>query len=251
MDQMLTMLLGVALMEPYRQLWRRPQPALKSVAVAPPTTVFVGIWESLMRREIFASCVALANILSKLTPPLLSNVPFSAVQTWLFHQVATWTAMACLAFLTLVLGYGTLFVKYPHMPIDPGSVAGKMYYLCDSDVLHDFQGLSGRDEKDCLARLDPDWKYTFGKMTGVSGEQRIGVQAHVVAPAKEVPGCEGRDSSDREAGEDRPSDEGLRERQVGKQAFRKMDWNGKTDIRDLGNRDKQGIVWQDQAGVRL
>lgn len=251
MDQMLTMLLGVALMEPYRQLWRRPQPALKSVAVAPPTTVFVGIWESLMRREIFASCVALANILSKLTPPLLSNVPFSPVQTWLFHQVATWTAMACLAFLTLVLGYGTLFVKYPHMPIDPGSVAGKMYYLCDSDVLHDFQGLSGRDEKDCLARLDPDWKYTFGKMTGVSGEQRIGVQAHVVAPAKEVPGWEDRDSSDREAGEDRPSDEGLRERQVGKQAFGKMDWNGKTDIRDLGNRDKQGIVWQDQAGVRL
>lgn len=251
-DQMLTLRLGVALMEPYRQLWRRPQTALKSVAVAPPTTVFVGIWESMVRREVFATCVALANIISKLTPPLLSNVPFSPVQTWLFSQVATYTTMACLAFLTLVLGYGTLFVKYPHMPIDPGSVAGKMYYLCDSDVLHDFQGFSGRKEKDCLARLDPDWKYTFGKMTGVSGEQRIGVQAHVAAPVKEVPGWDGRECSDREAGDDRPrSDEGLRERQVGKQAFGKMGGNGKTDIGDLGNRDKQGIVWQDQAGVRL
>ncbi|KAK1829740.1 hypothetical protein QBC39DRAFT_262375 [Podospora conica] len=219
----------VALMEPYRQLWRRPQPALKSVAVAPPTTVFVGIWEALTRREMFAGCVAFANIISKLTPPLLSNVPFSPVQTWLFHQVSTWTAMACLVFLTLVLAYGTLFVKYPHMPIDPGSVAGKMYYLCDSDVIHDFQGLAGMGEKECLARLDPDWKYTFGKMTGVSGEQRIGVQAHVVAPAKEVPGWEGRESSDQEAGGNRPSDDGMGDGHVGKQALGKGDGRGKTD----------------------
>jgi hypothetical protein len=232
-------ILGVALMEPYRQLWRRPQTTVKSIAVAPPTTVFVGIWQALARREVFTSCVALANIISKLTPPLLSNVPFSPVQTWLFHQVATWTATGCLGFLILVLGYGALFVKYPHMPIDPGTVAGKMYYLCDSDILYDFQGFSGLEVKECLTRLDPDWKYTFGKMTGVSGEQRIGVQAHVVAPAKEAPGWEGRESSDREAGEDRPSDEGLRERQVGKQAFGEKGGNGKRDIGDLGNRDKQ------------
>jgi hypothetical protein len=158
-------------MEPYRQLSRRPQPLLKSVGVAPPTTVFVGIWESLIRCEVFASCVAFANILSKLTPPLLSNIPFSPVQTWLFHEVAIWTAISCLAFLTLVLAYGMLFVNYPHLPIDPGSVAGRVYYLCDSDVI-----------------LDPDWKYTFGKMVGVSGETRIGVQAHMAAPVKDVPG---------------------------------------------------------------
>ena len=237
-------------MEPYRQLSRRPQPPLKSVAVAPPTTVFVGIWESLTRREVFASCVAFANILSKLTPPLLSNIPFSPVQTWLFHEVSTWTAISCLAFLTLVLAYGTLFVKYPHVPIDPSSVAGRMYYLCDSDVMLDFQGMSRMSEKECLSRLDPDWKYTFGKMVGVSGETRIGVQAYMAAPVKDVPGWDSRESSERDGRENRPSDDAGGD-QVRKLAFGQTDGNGWTDTRGLGNKKKQGIVWQDQAGARL
>ena len=52
-----------------------------------------------------------------------------------------------------------------------------MYYLYDSDVMLDFQGMSQSSGKECLSRLAPDWKYTFGKIVGVSGETRIGVQA--------------------------------------------------------------------------
>jgi hypothetical protein len=70
----------------------------------------------------------------------------------------------------------SFFVKWPHMPADPSTVAGSMYYVCDSWMLYSFEGLS------TLKKKDRDWKvgqmgfrYGYGDIQGVSGLRRYGV----------------------------------------------------------------------------
>ncbi|KAK0616163.1 hypothetical protein B0T14DRAFT_400699, partial [Immersiella caudata] len=118
--------------EPYRLLSRPHGATFSTLTISPPTTVFVGFFTSLLRFEIFPSIVAFSNILSKFIPVLLSNVPFSPIQTWELHMGCAWTSVASLSFISLALVWGLLFVKYPAMPIDPGSLVGQVYYLCDS-----------------------------------------------------------------------------------------------------------------------
>ncbi|KAK0702195.1 hypothetical protein B0H67DRAFT_676274 [Lasiosphaeris hirsuta] len=162
----------VAMLEPYRQLWQRPQSYV--VTVPPPVTVFSSVISSLLQRQWFISVVALTNVMSKFLPILLSAVPFSPIQTWELHMICAWTSIGGLVGMNLLLVYGLLFVKYPDMPIDVGSLAGQIYYLCDSEVLDDFQGISLLDTKACNERLQKR-RYGFGGMVGVSGEKRIGV----------------------------------------------------------------------------
>lgn len=73
---------------------------------------------------------------------------------------------------------GSFFVSWPHMPVDPSTIAGAMYYVCDSWMLARFEGLS------MMKRRDRDWhvnemnlRYEFGEIRGASGIVRIGVDA--------------------------------------------------------------------------
>ncbi|KAK3391141.1 hypothetical protein B0H63DRAFT_467346 [Podospora didyma] len=169
------------IMEPYRCLSSgAPQLAKDSVLVVPRTSVFTGLIPAgVRRREIFVTAVGLATLLSKLTPILLSTIPFSPSQTWTTHLVCAWMSVACLCFMVLVLLYGTIFVKYPHMPVHPGSLAGRIYYVCHSAMLDDFHGmslLSGREFDGRVRRLLGGKRFAFGEMVGVSsGYARIGV----------------------------------------------------------------------------
>ena len=48
--------------------------------------------------------------------------------------------------------FASFLVKWPCMPVDPSSIAGSMYYVYDSPMINDFNGLSEerkneRDEK--------------------------------------------------------------------------------------------------------
>ncbi|KAK0644687.1 hypothetical protein B0T16DRAFT_356714 [Cercophora newfieldiana] len=173
----------VATLEPYRLL-SRPLGAPASVlTVSPPTTVFSGIFTSLVRLEVFPSIVALSNILSKFVPILLSNIPFSPIQTWELHLVCAWASVGTLSFLSLVLLWGLVFVKYPTMPIDPGSLAGRLYYLCDADdVLKQFSSMGRIDGKHNVAK---EWlgsqagkRYMFGQIGGETGTRGVGVFVH-------------------------------------------------------------------------
>lgn len=164
------------MLEPYRQLWIKEQTARSAVMVSPPTSVFTGFAGAVKRGEVYMMVVAFTTILAKFVPTLLSTVPFSPIQTWQLHLVCSWMTVGCLGFMSLVLLYGVLFVHYPPLPIDPRTLAGRIYYLCDSAAVEDFEGLalvSGREWKE---RVDGRNKYRFGKMIGVSGEVRVGLE---------------------------------------------------------------------------
>lgn len=77
------------------------------------------------------SVISFTAILSIFTPILLSNVPFIVTQTWTAHLITAWMTVAILAFMALVL-VGSFFVKWPPMPVDPSTIVGTLYYLCDA-----------------------------------------------------------------------------------------------------------------------
>jgi len=78
--------------------------------------------------------------------------------------------------MSLVLAFASFTIRYPKMPISPGSLVGRMYYLCDSDkVVQEFSG-TGADKTWKDERTGSSAKrYGFGCMTGESGRKRVGV----------------------------------------------------------------------------
>lgn len=69
-------------------------------------------------------------------------------------------------------------VKWPYMPAAPDSLAGWIYYVCDSAMLRDFERLSMVGQRERDGRVERMGRvYRFGWMTGVSGFgiNRIGI----------------------------------------------------------------------------
>ena len=121
--------------------------------------------------------MALAGILSRFLPLLLSSVPFAAAQTWVTHEICTWLAVALLCIMIIVLLGHVWLVKWPHMPAAaPDSLACCVYYVCDSAMLRDFERLSMLGSRERDRRVERMGRmYRFGWMTGVSGEKRVGI----------------------------------------------------------------------------
>lgn len=113
--------------------------------------------------------------MAEFMPILLNNIPMRVTQTWVTHLVCTWLAVGILGVMWLVL-VASFFVKWPHMPVDPSTVAGSMYYVCDSWMLYSFEGLStmGKKERDRKV-IETGLRYEYGDIQGVSGLRRYGV----------------------------------------------------------------------------
>ncbi|KAH8894540.1 hypothetical protein GQ53DRAFT_857968 [Thozetella sp. PMI_491] len=162
----------------YYTFWRLSQracPASESILLTQPTTVYSCIVKAARKLDFFLAAVASAGILSKFTPLLLSTVPFRDTITWKIHEAGTWASVAILSYMTVVI-IGSFTVKKPFMPVEPSTVAGYMYYVCDSHMLRDFEGfhtLSITDKN----RLLHAWgrSYKLGSTLGISGRWRIGV----------------------------------------------------------------------------
>ncbi|KAK0613186.1 hypothetical protein B0T14DRAFT_436365 [Immersiella caudata] len=137
---------------------------------APSTNVFEGFWFSLRHRNFRVGAVALSGIITKFAPVLLSNIPFQMSKTWISHEICTWLSV-------VVLGYGAIVLLVQmflfnacrearntkaHLPVDPRTLAGRMYYVGDSRMLRDFERLSmlgqkHRDER--VAKMGRGYRY--------------------------------------------------------------------------------------------
>ena len=68
------------------------------------------------------------------------------------------------------------------MPVDPGSLAGMVYCLRDSEeVVGEFEGMGMLNEKEGRMRLSlrrkGEKRYRFGEMVGASGTKGVGIFA--------------------------------------------------------------------------
>ncbi|KAE9363879.1 hypothetical protein N431DRAFT_355973 [Stipitochalara longipes BDJ] len=168
------------MMQPYLYLSRSHSQTKTVVSSLPATSVFIALWKAVVQRDPFALAIAFAGVLSKFTPILLSNIPFRSTQTWETHVVCAWFTVSILAFMILVLLW-SFFIKWPHMPVDPSTIAGNMYYLCDSPILGDFKGRSVMEKKERDAQMERiQTRYGFGKIAGLSGELGIRVSSSKV-----------------------------------------------------------------------
>jgi len=75
--------------------------------------------------------------------------------------------------MSVIILSGLAWIKYPGtctcMPVDVTTLAGRIYYLCDSKMVEDFSVPAKGKENE-------RYRYRFGKMVGESGEVRIGVE---------------------------------------------------------------------------
>ncbi|KAK0622329.1 hypothetical protein B0T14DRAFT_580404 [Immersiella caudata] len=158
----------------YLHMSRQPQSAAQSVLEARATNPFTRLWRAVRRRDALTASIVIANILGKFLPVLLSGIPFKSTQTWRSQQICGWTTVSLLSLMILILLVYMRFAQWPELPVPPDSLAGVIYYVCNSQMLKDFERLSmlGTRERDRrverMAR-----RYSFGWITGASGERRI------------------------------------------------------------------------------
>ncbi|RYO90971.1 hypothetical protein DL763_005142 [Monosporascus cannonballus] len=135
---------AVASMSPFRLLNRRNQHyAQEAIQTAPPTSVFSGAASTLRRRrrDLYLGVVAAAGVFAELLPLLLSNVPFEARRSYPGFEPCTWISIIILCLMILVV-VGSFLVRWPHMPIDPTSLAGLLYYALDPEISSSVTGRS-------------------------------------------------------------------------------------------------------------
>lgn len=170
----------------YRRLSMAPQSAQASILISPPSNLFIGIWRFLRTTDFFAFNVAFVTLLAKFTPILLSNVPFRNTVTWKIHETCTWTAVAVLSYMVLVLITSLVIQVFAkkwgqrqrlrHMPAKLDTIVGCMYYLVESSMLKEFEGLErmGRKERDRLVCNMGRLYYLFGEGGGTNDLGMVG-----------------------------------------------------------------------------
>lgn len=167
---------SVASILPYQQLSQHALPAELSVLLSPPTNAFYGLYSAFRQRSFFLGAVAFATILAELFLPVtLSHVPFSHLDTYETQLVCAWLSISILALMILVILY-SFFIRWPHMPVDPRTIAGAMFYVCDSWMLGTMDGIAtlGKKERDSIVRSQR-LRYEFASSDGVSGNERMNV----------------------------------------------------------------------------
>ncbi|ROV91058.1 hypothetical protein VMCG_09594 [Cytospora schulzeri] len=168
---------SVAIISPYLQLSNHNLQAERSILLSPPTNAFYGIYSAVCQRQLFLGILSFTTILGELVLPVtLSHVPFSLIETYKTQLVCTWLSIAILGLMILVLA-ASFLTTWPHMPVDPRTVAGAMFYVCDSWMLETLQGMSTMSKKDRdLDVRHLRLRYGYGHLSGaVSGKERVGV----------------------------------------------------------------------------
>lgn len=71
----------------------------------------------------------------------------------------------------------SFFVRRPYMPVNPNTISGCMYYLCDSVLLNDLAGLADMNDRERVCHLKQiNGKCRFGLMDGVNAKKkRVGI----------------------------------------------------------------------------
>ncbi|KPM39912.1 hypothetical protein AK830_g6658 [Neonectria ditissima] len=181
--------ISVAMIVPYHVMSQSPQSPSNSVLLTRPTNAFSGIWSALKHGQPFPALVALMTILSEFMPILLANIPYTITQTEITHNICLYLSVVIMGFMVAAL-IVSFFVRWPHMPVDPRSIAGAMYYVSESGMLDHFSGMASMDNKEREQRVrEIGGRYWYGEVLTTTGATRPAVERddgthdEVVGPA--------------------------------------------------------------------
>jgi fluoride exporter len=154
---------------------KHSQPPEKSILLTRPTNGFYGVYSALREGNPFLLLVALMTILSEFLPILLANVPYNLTQSELTHVICARMTISILGLMIITVAISA-FIKWPHMPVDPRSIAGAMYYVSEAHMLADFEGMSRMNSKDREKRIrEIGTRYFYGDVMSSTGGRRMGV----------------------------------------------------------------------------
>jgi hypothetical protein len=99
------------------------------------------------------------------------------METYETQKICAYISIVIIMLMIIVMA-GSFMIQWPHMPVDPRTIAGAMFYVCDSWMLGSLDGLAS------LERRDRDWmvksmglRYLYGNLTGMSEKERVGIDA--------------------------------------------------------------------------
>ncbi|KAI8197644.1 hypothetical protein KHU50_009372 [Colletotrichum sp. SAR 10_65] len=168
--------ISIAIISPYHDMGRRSQPPEKSILLTRPTNGFYGLYAAILEGNIILMLAAFMSILAEFLPILFANVPYNLTQTLKSHNVCATISLTILA-LMLASMVASLFIKWPELPVDPRSIAGALYYVAESRMLEDFEGLSKLDSEEREKKVkELGRRYFYGGLTGSHGK-RMGVES--------------------------------------------------------------------------
>ncbi|KAK1480903.1 hypothetical protein CTAM01_14188 [Colletotrichum tamarilloi] len=168
--------MSIAIVSPYYHLGRRSQRPESSILFTRPTNGFYGIYAAIINGDIALMLAAFMSITAEFLPMLLANVPYNLTQTLNSHKICSIISLTILALMIVAVG-ASLFIKWPEMPVDPRSIAGAMYYINESQMLDDFEGLSQLSSMDRKKKVGELGRRCFyGALTGKHG-RRMGVDS--------------------------------------------------------------------------
>ncbi|KAK7417884.1 hypothetical protein QQZ08_011465 [Neonectria magnoliae] len=181
--------ISVAMIVPYQVMSHSPQSASNSVLLTRPTNPFSGIWSAVKHGQLFPAVIALMTILSEFMPILLANIPYTITQTEITHNICLYLSVVIMGFMVVALII-SFFIRWPHMPVDPRSIAGAMYYVSESGMLDHFSGMASMDNKEREQRVrEVGGRYWYGEVLTRAGATRPAVERddgthnEVVGPA--------------------------------------------------------------------
>lgn len=152
------------------------QPPQRSVLVQRATDPFTGLVQGIVVRHGFLVITSAITIAAEFVPVLLANIP-QQLPGKNDHDICVWATMAILCLMVLVL-LVSLYIKWPHMPTDPRTIAGATYYVAESTMLVLFEGLGELEEWERRKRVrELGRRFGYGDCVSLSGRRRYGIDA--------------------------------------------------------------------------
>ncbi|KAK0624435.1 hypothetical protein B0T14DRAFT_401922, partial [Immersiella caudata] len=144
----------------FRRMSTHPQPASSSVAVVRETNAISAAVSAAKQREWMVLAVQGMAVLGEILPVVLSNVPYSLTQTRKTHNVCMGLSVGIMSGMVVLL-MGGMWMRWPHMPVDPRTLGGCIWYVCDSGGLVEEVKMKGLKEM--------EGEYYYARVVGSDG----------------------------------------------------------------------------------
>ncbi|KAK0648063.1 hypothetical protein B0T16DRAFT_326646 [Cercophora newfieldiana] len=158
----------------FARMYKVPQPARSSVSVVRETDALSAAYGAMQRKEWMLLLVQGMAILGEGLPVVLSNVPYTLTQTRKTHDVCMGLSVGIMSGMVLLL-MGGMWTRWPHMPVDPRTLGGCVWYVADSGALVEEVSARVREGSNELEKLEGE--YFYGRVAGSDGRKRMVVDA--------------------------------------------------------------------------
>ncbi|KXJ91816.1 hypothetical protein Micbo1qcDRAFT_203867 [Microdochium bolleyi] len=123
---------GITFMTPYRILATDPSRTRDAINMSLSTNAFSGLARSVSfwqgTHDWYLASVAAVALFAEFLPALLANVPYRMVHTSETHAACVFLAATIIG-LMIIVTCASFLIEWPHMPADPSTLAGAMYYI--------------------------------------------------------------------------------------------------------------------------